>query len=959
VDSTKRLIAKIISAKPLAAIPVAAPSAKFISNFNFNAKLQALPAALQALNAQYTNNSVKNVPQHAVNVTNLCLRSTLEGGGAAPTGWTQPSGTGTSAPAVSTLGTANNAVAYLQSATAQRPFIAQSIAVSANTTYTYSVFIESVSSGIKSNTSMFLEAATVPAGATVTYPACEANPNGGTGSDITTGRLLITLVTVAASGTPTLRIGLGVQSAATGSIQFSRPQLETGTVAHDWVPTTSAAVAVIQPQAALGLVSLAANQFGTSYDSVTGLYGYDAQPAATNLALRSSELSNAGVWASASNLTVTPDQAVAPDGTTTADLIAANSGVSAYLYQSISGSVITYTISFFVKAGNSRYVYAGIYAGADKGVILDTQTGTITSTTGAVSNQLVAPVGQFFRVSYSFTGAATILLTVPRSCASAISILPVLTGTCYVWGAQLETGSRATSYIATGAATASRAADVLSVPLWVNRLKYSQDMSNAVWVKGAGLTKTDNYGVAPDGTTTSTRLANLGVGANKGVYQYCPSTASEALVPSIYIKKASSAGIISLENPHNTIHGRWTIDLSLFPAGWTRVALGVAGVAQVYAFNQPEAIVTGQGVFLFANTDVDVEVWGAQLEAGSTATAYRPTTGNLEYARNLHVFSQEFDNAAWIKDGATIGAGTTPPAGVTASQKLLETATSGAHRIYSNAVITVASNGTMTLSCYAKAAERTSFRLGMSDLVSGDASALFDLTNGTTSGVAGLPWAGTTASAVSVGGGWYRCILTSTRNNTGSGARAFLSLLDGVGSVTSGVYIAGAQLEAGAISAYEPTNTITPSANANLPGFSSAGYTLFADVRRDVAATTDANAVTISDGTYNNWARVYTNSDNLLATAVVSGGVTQGSLATGAAGTPRRKVAYSVAANSLLGAADGTARTADTSAAVPVSPAALKIGTGATTSEQFNGFLFRAGLVPAALTQAQINGMTS
>ena len=55
--------------------------------------------------------------------TNLALYSTLPGGGAAPTGWSQTIATGTSAPVASIYGNADGSVAYSQSATAQRPFL--------------------------------------------------------------------------------------------------------------------------------------------------------------------------------------------------------------------------------------------------------------------------------------------------------------------------------------------------------------------------------------------------------------------------------------------------------------------------------------------------------------------------------------------------------------------------------------------------------------------------------------------------------------------------------------------------------------------------------------------------------------------------------------------------------------------------------------------------------------------
>ncbi len=216
------------------------------------------------------------------------------------------------------------------------------------------------------------------------------------------------------------------------------------------------------------LVQLAANQFGTSYDAVTGLYGYVPEPAATNLLTYSSQYDHTN-WAAKFNFAVTPDATTAPDGTLSADMITSATSSPSYCSQNITvtnGAV--YTGSFFLKAGNSRYIFFGCNsAGIDKYGILDTQTGTITGLgIGTTASTPVALSGGWYRCSITFTTGATSLSgSFGRACAGATDITPVPGGTCYVWGAQVETGSRATSYIATTGSTATRAADVLHMPL--------------------------------------------------------------------------------------------------------------------------------------------------------------------------------------------------------------------------------------------------------------------------------------------------------------------------------------------------------------------------------------------------------------------------------------------------------------------------------------------------------------
>jgi hypothetical protein len=133
-------------------------------------------------------------------------------------------------------------VAYLQSATAQRPFLQQTTAsLTADTTYALSVVVESLTGTvIAGNALLWING---PTGATESFPVCEANPSGGRFSTITTGVLIVLVTYAATPGPVTTRVGLGCSSATTGTMQFSRPQFEVGTFATSFIPDTTASVA--------------------------------------------------------------------------------------------------------------------------------------------------------------------------------------------------------------------------------------------------------------------------------------------------------------------------------------------------------------------------------------------------------------------------------------------------------------------------------------------------------------------------------------------------------------------------------------------------------------------------------------------------------------------------------------------------------------------------------------------
>lgn len=209
-------------------------------------------------------------------------------------------------------------------------------------------------------------------------------------------------------------------------------------------------------------------------------------------------------------------------------------------------------------------------------------------------------------------------------------------------------------------------------------------------------------------------------------------------------------------------------------------------------------VLAGNGIFL----------WGAQLELGTAATTYNPTT-----VKNLLGFSEAFDNAAWTKGGASIvtGAQANPVNGLFNAQKLMEDTSTGDHRTFQAVSVT---NGTpYVFSAYVKPAGRTLVNLTS---VSGALmNVTFDVSTGvitsTTNGV---------GSIVAVGSGWYRIAVTATATSTAS-ANFQIRLLNNVpalsytGDGNSGIYIYGAQLsDSASLDPYVPTPGAAPSSTA-------------------------------------------------------------------------------------------------------------------------------------------------
>lgn len=214
----------------------------------------------------------------------------------------------------------------------------------------------------------------------------------------------------------------------------------------------------------------AANVPRFDFDPVTLLpKGLLVEEQRTNLLLRSEELDN-GSW-SKSGITATADQAISPSGVQNADKIeAATTSQFRYLFQGVTLTQgQTYTLSVFVKASSTSFVWLLGETGGDAIRIFDLSQGVVSGSNGAQGNLAapkIEPYGNgWFRCSITFTKTtATASEQIGIGVSNTGTLVDVLTGnSVFVWGAQLEAGSFPTSYIPTTTASVTRAGDIATV----------------------------------------------------------------------------------------------------------------------------------------------------------------------------------------------------------------------------------------------------------------------------------------------------------------------------------------------------------------------------------------------------------------------------------------------------------------------------------------------------------------
>jgi hypothetical protein len=259
------------------------------------------------------------------------------------------------------------------------------------------------------------------------------------------------------------------------------------------------------------------------WDSAGNRLGLLVEESRTNLITDSEDISGVN------QATADDDVAVAPDRTQTADkLIESTSNSVHWTYNSISATDNQdYTFSIYAKKSERTRltIYPNDKAGVGFNAVYDIDAGTVVSTPAQMTTSIQDVGNGWYRCVGTWnanTGSNTVFVRIGLvSSGTTISYQGDGTSGLFLWGQQLEAGSFPTSYIKTTGSTATRSADVASIP--VADFGYNQSAGSFL----VEFSHTD-----PNGTTDTNYLLSVDSNArflynnssNAGWYSYDGTT---------------------------------------------------------------------------------------------------------------------------------------------------------------------------------------------------------------------------------------------------------------------------------------------------------------------------------------------------------------------------------------------------------------------------------------------------
>jgi hypothetical protein len=354
------------------------------------------------------------------------------------------------------------------------------------------------------------------------------------------------------------------------------------------------------------LVTAPVNTARFDYNPTTSVaLGLLIEESRTNLVLYSEEWNNAA-W-SKFNTTITANAAVAPGGTVTADAIVENTAAGAYHSTSQNfikaASATTYTFSVYAKSANRTIgLRLSETSPGTSGAVTayNLATGAVVTAAGTYGTTFTNASGSITAVGNSWYRVTLTVTSGPETSIQAQVYMQngansVYTGDGWsnilLWGAQLEAGGFATSYVATVATTQTREADVATMTgtnlsSWFNANEgtvVASFTTASPYTAGQGVA-VNRFPTPFNFTFNSTGVTNVlwyGIGAELYINAVYNNVGTVTQGPNTFVLSVATTGGQS----RTALNGAAAVNRTGTQIGSTVNSLAVGGLGGVSALN--------------------------------------------------------------------------------------------------------------------------------------------------------------------------------------------------------------------------------------------------------------------------------------------------------------------------------------------------------------------------------------